>query len=245
MTKEYYQWLGLSDTANQDEIKKAYRQKAKIFHPDTATGNEAEFKKINEAYETLGDPAKRAEYDNPVQQFRFQAGAGNMNDIFSSIFRHHQQATPLKRYRVNISILDSLNGTSINIHGNTFNIPPGSQPGQVYVIGDNEQLIINIVADPKYQISGFNLVMQESVPIIDCVLGTTLKIKSICGKKLSVDLPSGSDFNTVLRIKGYGLLNNNRRQDLLIRILPIFPKSLTIEEKELYKRIRELKNEIS
>jgi DnaJ-class molecular chaperone len=63
----FYDILGVNDTATQDEIKKAYRKKAIESHPDKG-GNEDTFKKISEAYDTLGDPEKRAAHDNPQPQ---------------------------------------------------------------------------------------------------------------------------------------------------------------------------------
>lgn len=61
-TPDYYKTLGVSRDATTDEVKKAYRKKARTAHPD-AGGDEEEFKKINEAYEVLGDEKKRKLYD--------------------------------------------------------------------------------------------------------------------------------------------------------------------------------------
>ena len=100
--RDYYEVLGISKGASEDEIKKAYRSLAKKYHPDINKAPDAEekFKEINEAYEVLSDPNKKATYD----QFGFagmdgsQAGGGfggfsggfggmdDINDIFNSFF---------------------------------------------------------------------------------------------------------------------------------------------------------------
>jgi molecular chaperone DnaJ len=98
MATDPYTLLGVSKNASADEIKKAYRKLAHQHHPDKKGGNEAKFKEINEAYQTLSDPDKKARYDqfgdagagmgggNPFgggqyQDFNFGGGGG-----FESIF---------------------------------------------------------------------------------------------------------------------------------------------------------------
>ena len=64
--KDYYKALGVSEGADQKDITKAYRKLARQFHPDTNPGNDAaeeRFKELSAAYDVVGDPAKRAEYD--------------------------------------------------------------------------------------------------------------------------------------------------------------------------------------
>src|SRR5947199_6160766 len=64
--KDYYQSLGVPRNASEADIKKAFRKLAREYHPDVAKnkkGAEEKFKEINEAYEVLGDPAKRKKYD--------------------------------------------------------------------------------------------------------------------------------------------------------------------------------------
>src|SRR6056297_2193692 len=69
----YYQTLGIEKNATKDEVKKAFRKLAAKYHPDKASGDEAKFKEISEAYAVLGDEKKRAEYDAYGHAF---AGAG-------------------------------------------------------------------------------------------------------------------------------------------------------------------------
>lgn len=61
--QDYYERLGVSKTASKDEIKKAFHKLAMKHHPDKNKGDDTEFKKINEAYQTLSDDSKRAQYD--------------------------------------------------------------------------------------------------------------------------------------------------------------------------------------
>ena len=98
--RDYYEILGISKSASEDEIKKAYRKLAKQYHPDVnkAPDAEAKFKEINEAYEVLSDPQKKATYDQfghaGMDGFSgggYSSGFGGMNmddlgDIFSDFF---------------------------------------------------------------------------------------------------------------------------------------------------------------
>jgi molecular chaperone DnaJ len=63
MSKDYYKTLGIEKNASKEEIKKAFHKKAHQYHPDKSGGDEAKFKEVNEAYQTLSDDQKRAGYD--------------------------------------------------------------------------------------------------------------------------------------------------------------------------------------
>ena len=77
--KDYYSTLGVAKTASEKEIKQAFRKLARKHHPDVNPGDksaEAKFKEVNEAYEVLGDPAKRKKYDELGANWRLYEQAG-------------------------------------------------------------------------------------------------------------------------------------------------------------------------
>ena len=85
---DYYNILGISKSASDDEIKNGYRKMARSHHPDKG-GDKETFQRIQEAYETLSDPNKRDEYDNP-------SPFGNLNNLnfnFNNSFFKHNQPT--------------------------------------------------------------------------------------------------------------------------------------------------------
>ncbi|ROQ89602.1 DnaJ C-terminal domain-containing protein [Desulfosoma caldarium] len=112
--RDYYEILGVSRKASQEEIQRAYRKLARKYHPDVnkEAGAEEKFKEINEAYEVLKDPEKRAKYDQlgshwragqdfrpppgwdvhfdfeggPGQQEFFWSGSGDFSDFFEMLF---------------------------------------------------------------------------------------------------------------------------------------------------------------
>lgn len=72
--KNFYETLGVSKNASKDELKKAFYKLAHTYHPDKKGGDEAKFKEVNEAYQTLSDDTKRKQYDTFGQASNGQAG---------------------------------------------------------------------------------------------------------------------------------------------------------------------------
>ena len=137
---EYYDRLGVSKDASQDEIKRVYRKMSKKYHPDInkEPGAEEKYKEVQEAYETLSDDQKRAAYDqygpDGANGFGGQggfggfdggAGFGGFEDIFSSFFGGGATRNPNAprqgddlQYRVNLSFEEAIFGAEKEVHYN-------------------------------------------------------------------------------------------------------------------------------
>lgn len=151
-TMDYYKILGVNENASQDDIKKAYKKLAMKNHPDRG-GDTKKFQEISQAYDTLSDNQKRAQYDaqkngfNPFGQARHHQGFQDINDIFSSFgfaggpfnFSTNSRRNRDLTIRVSISLKQSYSGTQIEARFNTpagrpktviVDIPAGVQNGQ-------------------------------------------------------------------------------------------------------------------
>lgn len=146
----YYEILGVRETADQDDIKKAYKKLAMQHHPDRG-GDNKKFQEISQAYDTLSDPAKRSQYDaelqglnNPFINIRTNTGFPNFEDLFGFHFGHGfaQQRTSRNKdltIRMNVTFKQSYLGAQMVAKYRTpsgknrevtIDIPAGIQTGQ-------------------------------------------------------------------------------------------------------------------
>ena len=252
----YYETLGVSKSSTQDEIKKAYRKLASTYHPDRAGGDTAKFQAIQEAYATLGDDQKRAEYDTPRPQFGgFQGfhdtpGGVNINDIFGNMFGQQgfakQQTHRRSQVRMTlwITLLDVATGgkrtVSLGTHQGVsaleIEIPLGINDGdnvQYEGLGPGgSDLVVNFRVSPErtWQRDGLDLTMEVRLNIWDLILGGELNIDTLTNKTLNARIPERTQPGTSLRLRGQGLKDRaGNTGDIFVKIQASIPDNIAPE----------------
>jgi curved DNA-binding protein len=226
--RDYYEILGVTETATADEIKRAYRKKARQYHPDVSKEDDAEeqFKLVGEAYEVLRDPARRQEYDQLKKhgyrngdefhgggnwQGQWQpganpfsgAGGGDFSDFFNAIFGSMGQA--------------GAQPGQAGPHGFERGFERGFQGGFGADFGN--------AGGGQNAASGSDVRIRVRVSLEQAYKGgkTTLKVPAKDGngqRSLSVNIPAGVVDGQQLRLRGQGRISpmSARAGDLLLTI---------------------------
>jgi len=261
---DFYTILGVGKTASSDEIKRAYRKLASQHHPDKG-GDTAKFQQIEEAYRTLGDTDKRAQYDNPQVHVRHgfnNPGMGNMPFNMDAIFEmfgarppEHGHSQRSMRIQLWISLNDVATGGArvIAINGAAgansveINIPPGIEEGdtvryaQTGPGGSDLIVTFRIRPDTQWERQNENLVLNHQASVWDLILGGDTIVTSITGDQLKVGIPAMTQPGTMLRVRGHGLPRKHQtssRGDILIRLQARLPESVSEELREHINRAR-------
>ena len=243
---DHYAVLGVDKSATPDEIKKSYRKLASQHHPDKG-GDTAKFQQIQEAYAVLSDPEKKAQYDNPQpqgfnQDFSWNVHGVDINDIFGQMFgtmhpgmRNQRQ---LMRTQVNVSLIDAYNGTNQLLKLNTqqglkvidIKIPAGVNQGDQMrydnvIPGNTLVVVFNILPDLRFDRKGPDLYCNQSISVLDLIVGTSFEFDTISGKKVQVKIPPKTQPYMQMKLTGYGMpiLNSNNYGDQLILLKPYIP----------------------
>jgi len=251
--KSYYDILGVDRQATPDAIKRAYRQKASLYHPDKEGGSKVKFQEVEEAYRILSDPAKRQQYDNPSPfgpgGFSQQAGSpfdfDTIFNMFGTRFSHpgfHQRQRAQMQLWVTLQDVARGGprtitvGTQQGTHAVEIEIPQGIEDGdsvQYPGIGPGGMDLIvtyRIHPNPKFQRHGQNIIMEQAVSIWDLILGGTIAITDLLGNQLELAVPAGTQPGTMLRMRERGLPHRAAPTgDLLVRIQATIPKTISPE----------------
>jgi curved DNA-binding protein len=185
--KDYYQILGVSKDSDEQTIKRAYRDLALKYHPDKNPLPEAEerFKEINEAYEVLGDPAKRSKYDRLGRSYRNWERAGSQPGGFD--WSQWTTSAPGGGVRVEMGDLDDLfggGGFSDFFNAIFGGMAAGSSGRTTARRARSLEQPIEISLQEAY--TGTSRILQQD------------------GKRYEIDIPAGAKTGTKVRLSGRG-----------------------------------------
>lgn len=236
---DYYKVLGVDRTANQEEIRKAYRKLAMRHHPDRG-GDATEFQKISQAYDILGDKNKREEYDNPGPRFNqhggqpygFQFGFGSdaehLRDIFKNFGHqfHQRNANPDVVCDIRISLSEAFTGVEKIIRTDfrtvKLNIPAGVRSGHKFVLqGQGPQkvpqqplgdLVVRMNVNPAadgFELRENNLHKVLNIDYFSAILGCKVDFRHLDGTEIRLTIPEKTDTGANFRLRGKGMPNIN------------------------------------
>ncbi|HEX6644738.1 MAG TPA: J domain-containing protein [Gemmatimonadales bacterium] len=347
--RDFYQVLGVPDTASADEIKKAYRRLAKQYHPDANPNNPQaaeRFKEISEAHATLADADKRKHYDQmrrlgafdpamrrspgatrggpTAEEFEFNDISGfGLGDIFSSIFGRGRREQPRGEnleavvevpFRVaalggkipvtlpvtepcrtcsgsgaapgaTTSTCTECNGRGTIAFGQggfavnrpcprcrgrgtvpsvpcptcrgagevrterkvMITVPQATesgtkvrlkgqgQPGNAGTPAGDLLVTFEVQPDRFFHRDGLDVVCEVPINMVQAVLGTRLKVRTLDGKSVVLRIPPGTQPGRKFRIKGQGIAKGDRRGDQLVAVTVSLPEKLTPEAEDALK----------
>ena len=286
--KDYYKILGLdTNKVSIDDIKIAFREQAKIYHPDVNVGKNTEerFKDINEAYRVLSDNAARKKYDRSwnakigrkkakkeaASRPKTSAAEEVKNILFGtkeskeSKINKKAAKVPIQgeniETEIEVSIEDAFYGKTKRISLRTvqgkmknfdIKIPEGIRNGEKIRLmgqgaqgkngGKNGDLLIKIVIknSKDYKLIGSDIHKIIFVSPWEAVLGAKVEEKVI-DEPFSVYIPKGIQTGEYIRISGKGYKDGKgSRGDLVLEVNIMIQKNITEEEKELYKKLKNI-----
>lgn len=268
-SKDYYKALGVSATASPDEIKKAFRKLAKQCHPDSTGGDkakEARFKEISSAYDVLGDPKKRAEYDELRALGAGRAGGSSGGFGGAGAYGRgasaHSRGGPSSFGNMGVWDLGDLfaqfgkvsgghtTGGGVSSSGagprirvehfaDAFGSAGAEQRGRADV-ADAEFVSTVRASDGSWlkvsSSSPGDVSSEVRISFERAILGTVASVPTIDGRA-EVKIPPGTSSGKKLRLRGKGLSENGRQGDHYITIHIDVPSDLDDEAQKLLAQL--------
>lgn len=251
--RDYYDVLGITRSANDTEIKKAYRSLASKLHPDKG-GSTEKFQELQEAYDNLSDPQKREAFNRyghnaPQQQAASHQQHGGMSpdqfsEIFGGMFNHGhfgdifgRAQQQVQRHIITITLEDAFKGKQLRLPaGISLNIPAGIRHGTRFH-ADQSLYEVHIQPHAKFKRADDDLLVDVEINAIEAMLGVDALLDHLDGSKLQFTIPAGIQNGQVVRLSSKGMKNPeiDRQGDLMMRITITIPKTLTTEQKEFLK----------
>ena len=214
--KDYYQTLGVSKDADQDEIKKAYRKLARQYHPDVNPDDpkaEEKFKEINEAYQVLSDEDKRKKYDQFGSQWKqYQRTGGRPEDFDWSQWAARGQPGGTQYRTVSQEELEQMFGGGLGGFSDFFETLFGGMGG---VRGTRRT-----ARRPGAQTAarGRDIEHPVQISLKEAFHGTTRLLTFEGGRRIEASIPPGVKSGSKVRLSGQGAEGPRGAGDLYLKV---------------------------
>ncbi|TFI55791.1 J domain-containing protein [Mastigocladus laminosus UU774] len=231
--RDYYEILGVSKDATNEDIKKNYRRLARQYHPDLNPGNKAaedKFKDIGEAYEILSDPAKRAQYDQfsrywQQKGFDKQAHKKPWGGDNRSNGRGNQDVNP-GNYSDFTTFINEVIGVKTGRNGtytatNANNADPFRSPRT------------KVAYTPNQRPTRRDIEARLSLPLEKAYRGGVERIRLEDGRSLEVEMPAGMVTGQTIRLRNQGINGGDLYLKITVDPHPLFK----IEGTDIYCQI--------
>lgn len=240
---DYYKVLGVSKDATQKDIKKAWRDLARKYHPDAQHGKseseqkhaEEMMKRINDAYSVIGDEKKRKAYDDyRANPFAYATNGGGTGQ--STPWGNAQSAQDFA------TILETLfgrkNGGDTYTYSNAYNsdqqYASGNPFGDMFGFGGNSGM-------GGYDVSGMGQPMQSldidvsmTIPLQTALNGGKETVKIPSGRTVSITIPKGTRNGQTIRLKGLGNESNGHKGNMNVTMTIDMPQNVTIDGDDIH-----------
>ena len=214
--KDYYQTLGVSKSADQDEIKKAYRKLARQYHPDVNPDDpkaEEKFKEINEAYQVLSDEDKRKKYNQFGSQWKqYQRTGGRPEDFDWSQWAARGGAGGPQYRTVSQEDLEQMFGGGLGGFSDFFETLFGGMGG----VRGSRRPARNPSAQTTAQ--GRDIEHPVQISLEEAFQGTTRLLSFEGGRRIEASIPAGVKSGSKVRLSGQGAEGPRGAGDLYLKV---------------------------
>lgn len=222
---DYYKIMGIAKDTPQNEIKAAYRKRAKQFHPDLHPDDpkaKAKFQALNEAYSVLSDPEKRSKYDRYGEHWK-NIGMGPD----SGTHAYGEGGTGFEGFD-----FSQFSGSGFSDFFNQIFGNAGGRNARSYSFGFNP---FGGAAEPHYADSECAV----NIDMYTALLGGAVYVQTQEGERLKLQIHPCTQPGTKVRLKNKGALQpNGMRGNLIITFNVQFPANLSNRQKELLEEMR-------
>ncbi|MCX7596798.1 MAG: J domain-containing protein [Fischerella sp.] len=231
--RDYYEILGVSKDATNEEIKKTYRRLARQYHPDLNPGNKAaeeKFKDISEAYEVLSDAAKRAQYDQfsrywKQKGFDKQTQKSKTWGVDSRYNGRNTQDVNPGNYSDFTTFINEVIGVKTSKNGTTSATNATSDPFRTPRT--------KVAYTPNQRPTRRDIEAKLSLPLEKAYHGGLERIRLEDGRSLEVSMPPGMVTGQTIRLRNQGINGGDLYLKITVEPHPIFK----IEGTDVYCQI--------